>query len=49
MVKILPPSGDGVGSSPGQATKILHVSGPNKTEAVYCDRFDKILFKMELL
>ena len=45
MVKISPPSGEGVGSSPGQAAKILQVSGPNKKEAVYYNRFDKILLK----
>ena len=46
MVKISPPSGGGTGSIPGQAAKILHVSGPNKTEAVYCNRFDKMPLKV---
>ena len=46
MVKISPPSGGGTGSIPGRAAKILHVSGPNKTEAVYCNRFDKMLLKV---
>ena len=46
MVKTMPSNAGGVGSTPGQGTKIPHASGPkiqNKSQKQYCNKFNKDL------